>query len=308
VTAKELHNPGSAPLTLFLVVVATTALVIGMAGVSARESSATPPPDVNNTACVQHLLCCCPRLSDGTPGELQTFQWGDPRGSAGPIDRQPSHSGGGVVDGRGAVSLPAQPDLSERVSTSDDRPRRSESAPALPSVLFVASTMSPERVFETGFPADLRTMGLRRYLISEGNNGLWTTPTSSARVAYEDVVDPRCRPRPNQLVWVYEIRADEQFYDLSESLNYSARRRNTEPTGGSPARANRAHSRALWMTLSEIPTENIRRAFPITERTPIPRGFQQPFPLETAIRNRNYVRLNTHGSEQLLTWPSDWVP
>ncbi len=311
---KKPHGHGSAFLNLWAVVAAGV-VAVEMAAAPARHSIATPPPDTNNTSCVHRKVCCCLGSSNTVPGdtELLPVQGVDSRVNTGPIDR---HS---IADRCGrrrwgmrdegsdhsVVSQPTQPGARPGASTSEDRPRRSSSAPALPSVLYIASTMSPEHVFEEGFSADLRTMGLGHHVSRVDSYGAWATPTTSARVAYEDAVDARCRPTPVQLVWVYQIRADESFYDLAESHCQTSQSRHPEPNVRLLGGPNIARSRARWMTFSEIPTENIRRAFPITERTSPPHGFQQPFPIDTAIKNRKYVHLNTRGSEQLLTCPND---
>jgi hypothetical protein len=137
----------------------------------------------------------------------------------------------------------------------------------------------------------------------------WTTPTASPRVAYGDARSLRTPPSTRP-VWVYQIRADQTFYDLGESLHWQISQRSpAEPADDEGARLRGAETRATyrqsWATLSEVPTENIRRAFPITEQTPCPSGGGPLFPPDTAVENSRYVSLDTTGLDQLLTWPND---
>ncbi len=302
-------------------VVITGILVGGLVTVPKTASHATRPPETNNRSWTQHLSCCCSGSPVAEPGDVVALQpppnCSSP-GETGRVDNHPPLSDGAVAvrncttagDEHSADTQLRQPN-SRSGATSIERPRRRENAPALPRFLYVSSTLSPGQVFETmrsPLPADpMETMALLDRIFNRESMS-WTTPTASPRVAYGDARSLR-RPPSTRSVWVYELRADQTFYDLGESLHWHVSQRSpAEQADDRGTRLRGAETRATyrqsWVTLSEVPTENIRRAFPITEQTPCPSDSRQPFPSDTAVENSRYVSLNTRGSDQLLTWPN----
>lgn len=170
-----------------------------------------------------------------------------------------------------------------------------------PSRVYRVDTRSPQEVFQSGFSSRGQGLSVVNHVLGGVNQcvdqaGAFVSTTSDPAVATSYA---NCFLRSGRSAWIYTIRADGSFYSVQQSLEYIANtNRNSQTRESAQTALDMYGSHQEWVAVSEIPSQNILQANPVTRLLGQGDFRGQVQSVET---NRDYSHYDTRGSGRLLT-------
>jgi len=173
-----------------------------------------------------------------------------------------------------------------------------------PTLVYRVETRPPAEIFSTGFVSRGDNLDLVQHVLRTPDSGFVATtdsPEAVARIAQALVKMDNTKP-----LWVYTIRASDNFYHVSESLDWIVDHNPAHRAKAENALARYSHQKE-WAAVKRIPPSQIQQAVRVIPSITPERDFRlqiaphDPANPSVAVNTSGYSHHETRGSEQLFT-------